>query len=127
MTSAPKEPKAPPIPDRYRRVTPSLIVDGAAKALDFYAEVFPRLPPEVKRSIRGFVVSLSRALVGDWVCDLVGLPQSYALEELFAPHAIELIDAIAKGVLLQTGLYKGKRFGGVKPYEIPRSLKGAFA
>jgi len=29
-----------PIPDRYRRVTPALIVDGAAKALDFYAKVF---------------------------------------------------------------------------------------
>jgi PhnB protein len=30
----------PPIPDRYRRVTPALVVEGAAKALEFYAEVF---------------------------------------------------------------------------------------
>jgi PhnB protein len=37
MTEAAK-PK--PIPDTYRRVTPSLIVRGAAKALDFYADVF---------------------------------------------------------------------------------------
>jgi PhnB protein len=29
-----------PIPDSYRRVTPSLVVRGAAKALEFYAEVF---------------------------------------------------------------------------------------
>jgi PhnB protein len=29
-----------PIPDRYRRVTPCLVVDGAAKALEFYAELF---------------------------------------------------------------------------------------
>jgi PhnB protein len=29
-----------PIPDRYRRVTPALVVQGAAKALEFYAEVF---------------------------------------------------------------------------------------
>ena len=29
-----------PIPDTYRRVTPSLVVRGAAKALDFYAQVF---------------------------------------------------------------------------------------
>jgi PhnB protein len=29
-----------PIPDAYRRVTPCLVVQGAAKALDFYAEVF---------------------------------------------------------------------------------------
>ena len=29
-----------PIPERYRRVTPCLVVDGAAAALDFYAEVF---------------------------------------------------------------------------------------
>jgi PhnB protein len=29
-----------PIPDTYRRVTPALVVNGAAAALDFYAEVF---------------------------------------------------------------------------------------
>lgn len=29
-----------PIPDQYRRITPALIVDGADKALAFYAEVF---------------------------------------------------------------------------------------
>jgi PhnB protein len=33
-------PKPPPIPERYRRVTPALVVDGAAKALEFYAEVY---------------------------------------------------------------------------------------
>jgi PhnB protein len=32
--------KPNPIPDSYRRVTPCLIVRGAAKALEFYAEVF---------------------------------------------------------------------------------------
>jgi PhnB protein len=32
--------KPNPIPDRYRRVTPALIVNGGAKALAFYAEVF---------------------------------------------------------------------------------------
>jgi PhnB protein len=37
MTDAPT-PR--PIPDDYRRVTASLVVDGAAKALEFYAEVF---------------------------------------------------------------------------------------
>ncbi|MBB5791322.1 VOC family protein [Jiangella mangrovi] len=29
-----------PTPAHYRRVTPCLVVDGAAKALEFYAEVF---------------------------------------------------------------------------------------
>ena len=29
-----------PIPNHYRRVTPALVVDGAAEALQFYAEVF---------------------------------------------------------------------------------------
>lgn len=29
-----------PMPDRYRRVTPCLIVAGAAKAMEFYADVF---------------------------------------------------------------------------------------
>lgn len=32
--------KPNPIPDTYRRVNPSLVVDGAVKALEFYAEVF---------------------------------------------------------------------------------------
>lgn len=32
--------KPQPIPDRYRRITPALVVDGAAKALEFYAAVF---------------------------------------------------------------------------------------
>jgi PhnB protein len=29
-----------PIPTRYRRVTPALVVDGGVRALEFYAEVF---------------------------------------------------------------------------------------
>jgi PhnB protein len=32
--------KPNPIPDRYRRVTPALVVQDAAKALEFYAQVF---------------------------------------------------------------------------------------
>ena len=32
--------KSNPIPDSYRRVNPCLVVQGAAKALDFYADVF---------------------------------------------------------------------------------------
>jgi PhnB protein len=32
--------KPNPIPDMYRRVTPCLVVQGAAKALEFYADVF---------------------------------------------------------------------------------------
>ena len=32
--------KPNPIPDSYRRVTPCLVVQGAAKALDFYTDVF---------------------------------------------------------------------------------------
>ena len=36
--TAPQGPS--PIPDSYRRVTPCLTVQGAAKALDFYAAVF---------------------------------------------------------------------------------------
>jgi PhnB protein len=37
MTSTPKP---QPLPDRYRRVTPALVVDGATNALEFYAEAF---------------------------------------------------------------------------------------
>jgi PhnB protein len=37
MTSAAKP---NPVPENYRRVTPCLIVQGGAKALEFYADVF---------------------------------------------------------------------------------------
>jgi PhnB protein len=33
-------PKPQPIPDRYRRVTPALVVNDAARALEFYGQVF---------------------------------------------------------------------------------------
>jgi PhnB protein len=33
-------PRPNPIPDRYRRVTPALVVDGGVRALEFYAEAF---------------------------------------------------------------------------------------
>jgi PhnB protein len=36
--AATRNPK--PVPDHYRRVTPALVVEGGARALDFYAEVF---------------------------------------------------------------------------------------
>lgn len=29
-----------PVPDNYRRVTPTIIVDGAVQAMEFYSEVF---------------------------------------------------------------------------------------
>src|SRR6266851_9287607 len=32
--------KPNPIPDRYRRVTPALVVNGGVKAIECYAEVF---------------------------------------------------------------------------------------
>ena len=33
-------PTPQPIPDRYRRITPFLVVEGATQALEFYAEAF---------------------------------------------------------------------------------------
>jgi PhnB protein len=32
--------KPNPIPDRYRRVTPALVVRGGVKAIEYYAEIF---------------------------------------------------------------------------------------
>jgi PhnB protein len=40
MANTTPKTKPNPIPDRYRRVTPSLIVRGGEKALGFYARVF---------------------------------------------------------------------------------------
>jgi PhnB protein len=36
----PQTHKPNPIPNRYRRITPALVVNGGMKALEFYAEVF---------------------------------------------------------------------------------------
>jgi PhnB protein len=40
MANTTQKTKPNPIPDRYRRVTPCLIVSGGEKALNFYREVF---------------------------------------------------------------------------------------
>ena len=41
--TAPAKPN--PIPDSYRRITPCLTIQGAAKALEFYAAVFGATDP----------------------------------------------------------------------------------
>ena len=40
MTQSAQSARPNPIPDRYRRVTPALVVNGGLKALQFYADVF---------------------------------------------------------------------------------------
>ena len=37
---SPTNPQPKPIPDRYRRITPALVVNGGVKALKFYTVVF---------------------------------------------------------------------------------------
>jgi PhnB protein len=34
------DPKPNPIPTRYRRITPALVVNGGTRVLDFYRDVF---------------------------------------------------------------------------------------
>jgi PhnB protein len=55
-----------PIPDAYRRVTPCLIVRGAVKALEFYAEVF-QATERMRFSGPGGTVSHAEIEIGDSV------------------------------------------------------------
>jgi PhnB protein len=55
-----------PIPDAYRRVTPCLVVQGAVKALEFYAEVFGATE-RMRFPGPGGIVSHAELQIGDSV------------------------------------------------------------
>ena len=55
-----------PIPDSYRRVTPCLVVQGAAKALDFYAQVFGATE-RLRTPGPGGTIVHSETMIGDSV------------------------------------------------------------
>jgi PhnB protein len=63
MTAAAKPSR---IPDTYRRVTPCLVVQGAAKALDFYAQVFGA-PERMRFPGPGGTIAHAEILIGDSV------------------------------------------------------------
>ena len=58
--------KPNPIPDRYRRVTPALVVNNAAKALDFYAQVF-QASERVRVPGPGSTIAHAEITIGDSV------------------------------------------------------------
>lgn len=58
--------KPSPVPDTYRRVTPCLVVQGAAKALDFYAQVFGAAERMRSTSPRG-TIAHAEIQIGDSV------------------------------------------------------------
>ena len=58
--------KPNPVPDTYRRVTPCLVVQGAAKALDFYAEVFGAIE-RMRFSGPGGTIAHAEIQIGDAV------------------------------------------------------------
>ena len=86
-----------PIPDSYRRVTPCLVVQGAAKALEFYAEVFQatermRFPGPDGR------IAHAEIQIGDSVVILAGSPSSLFL---YVENVDEVIArAVALGATL---------------------------
>lgn len=55
-----------PIPDSYRRVTPCLVVQSAAKALDFYAQVFGA-SERMRSTSPGGTIAHAEIQVGDAV------------------------------------------------------------
>ena len=58
--------KPSPIPDAYRRVTPCLVVQGAARALDFYAQVFGA-PERMRLPGPGGTIAHAEIQIGDSV------------------------------------------------------------
>jgi PhnB protein len=58
--------KPDPIPATYRRVTPCLVVDGAAKALAFYADVFGAVE-RMRMPGPGDVIAHAEIEIGDSV------------------------------------------------------------
>ncbi len=59
-------PKPDPVPATYRRVTPCLVVDGAAKALTFYADVFGAVE-RMRMPGPGDVIAHAEIEIGDSV------------------------------------------------------------
>jgi len=100
--------------------------DGAKMAralLDFYT-TWKGIPSGLRAFLRRRMVALMRHLVGDFVCDLVRLPQAGTFAQLVAGADSGLIDALGAAVLGHAGVTVLKM--PVKPYQIPRSLLSNF-
>jgi PhnB protein len=72
-----------PIPDNYHRVTPYLVVDGAAKAIDFYKKAFGaeeklRMPgPDAKIAHAEVRIGDSMVMMSDEMPPMPGQPGVY--------------------------------------------------
>ena len=101
--------------------------DGAVMAsalLDFYTR-WPGIPSGWRAFLRVRVAGLMRHLVGDFVCDLVRLPQAGAFAQFVSSQDSSLVDALGGAVLGHDGVNVLRM--RVKPYQIPRSLLRNFA
>lgn len=75
--------KVKPIPDGYRNVTPYLIVDGAAKAIDFYKKVFGATE-KMRMPSPGGKVGHAELTIGD---SMIMLADEHPEMSARAPHA----------------------------------------
>jgi PhnB protein len=121
--------KVKPIPDNYNRVTPYLVVDGAAKAIDFYSSVFGaveqmRMPaPGGKIGHAEIKIGNSVVMLADAVAEmghkspktLGGSPISLLLYVENADDTVQrAVAAGAKLVRPVEDQFYGDRMGGVE-------------
>ena len=99
--------KVKPIPDGYHSVTPYLVVDGAAKAIDFYKKVFGATELMRMASPDGGRIGHAELKIGD---SPVMLADEHPEMNIRGPHAIggtpvslmvyvEDVDKVAKRAL----------------------------
>ncbi|HEX4214811.1 MAG TPA: VOC family protein [Candidatus Dormibacteraeota bacterium] len=79
--------KPNPISDSYRRVTPALVVDGAAKAIEFYGEVFGTTERARIPGPDG-TVAHAEIVLGDSIL-IVEDPSSYTSTKAPAPGGLD--------------------------------------
>jgi PhnB protein len=121
--------KVKPIPDNYNRVTPYLVVDGAAKAIEFYSSVFGavekmRMPaPGGKIGHAEIKIGNSVVMLADAVAEmghkspktLGGSPISLLLYVENADDTVQrAVAAGAKLVRPVEDQFYGDRMGGVE-------------
>ncbi len=125
-------PKAKPIPDGFRTITPHLVIDGAVKALDFYKKAFGaeeilRMPsPDGTKLMHAEIkIGDSVLMLADDFPEFSGAPrnpkklgESSVTIHLFVPDCDaafkRAVDAGAKVTMPLQDMFWGDRYGSVK-------------
>ena len=128
--SAPVARSARPIPEGYHTVTPTLVVDGAAAAIEFYRRAFGavelfRMPAPDGQKLWHAEIQIgdSRLMLSDELPEMCGTPSPKTLGgtpvgiHLYAEDADatvrRAVDAGASVIMPLTDMFWGDRFGTI--------------